>query len=98
MNRVAVKTWVAVALAIKAGLVPVVSSNVHSIGYDRESKTLYVRFKDHFIKSRSEWTRGGLYRYLDVPEQIFQDLKNAESIGSYLHWHIKENFDYEEIV
>ena len=63
---------------------PVVSSNIHSIGYD--GTTLYVRFHS-----------GGLYEYLNVPEHIYQGLMSASSHGKYLHAFIKGHYAYRKI-
>jgi len=62
------------------------SSNVGAIGYDESSQTLYVRFLNN-----------ALYIYKGVPIGEFYGLKNAPSIGSYLHRNIKNLFTYERI-
>ena len=57
---------------------PVVSSNIESIGYDSNSKILEVEF-----------TNMSVYRYYEVPEDVYEELMAAESKGSYLHRKIK---------
>ena len=57
---------------------PVVSSNIESIGYDSNSKILEVEF-----------TNMSVYRYYEVPEDVYEELMAAESKGSYLHREIK---------
>jgi|TARA_B100000749_G_scaffold39746_1_gene27204 hypothetical protein len=57
---------------------PVVSSNIKSIGYDSNSKILEVEF-----------TNMSVYRYYEVPEDVYEELMAAESKGSYLHRKIK---------
>jgi len=61
------------------------SSNVDQIGYDEPSQELHVTFKN-----------GGYYVYLNVPEHIFDGLKNAASVGSYLNREIKGAYSFEK--
>ena len=65
-------------------MTPVVSSNIHSIGY--ENSTLYVRFHS-----------GSLYAYYHVPESIYIGLMNAPSHGHFLHKHVKGHFSYKRL-
>ncbi|MFD2098570.1 KTSC domain-containing protein [Flagellimonas iocasae] len=67
-------------------MTPVVSSNVESIGYDEQSQQVYVRFLN-----------GGVYIYKGVPEQEYQNLLLAPSVGSYLHRNFKNVYPYERI-
>jgi hypothetical protein len=60
------------------------SSNVKQIGYD--NNTLYVLFKN-----------GGLYSYIDVPENIFEDLLDAESVGKTLNKDVKKIYECERV-
>lgn len=60
------------------------SSNVKQIGYD--DNTLFVLFKNN-----------GLYKYLDVPENIFEGLLNAESVGKLLNKDIKNIYECERV-
>lgn len=57
------------------------STNVHSVGYDAESRTLRVKFLN-----------GDTWDYADVPPDAHKRLMNAPSIGSVIHRHIKQNF------
>ncbi|MGN4069447.1 KTSC domain-containing protein [Burkholderia gladioli] len=71
---------------------PVESSQVHSIGYDAESETLAVRFKD-----RKTGAPNALYHYSQFTQANFDALRTADSIGSHLHRHVKphpERFPY----
>ncbi|WP_186257376.1 KTSC domain-containing protein [Burkholderia gladioli] len=63
---------------------PVESSQVHSIGYDAESETLAVRFKD-----RRTGAPTSLYHYSKFTQANFDALRTADSIGSHLHQHVK---------
>lgn len=65
---------------------PVSSSNVVSVGYDQNTMTLEVEFKD-----------GALYQYFDVPVAVYEELVQASSIGSFLHAHIRYNYRYDRL-
>lgn len=61
-------------------MVDVESSNVKSIGYDPISSTMYVNFRN-----------SGRYAYHDVPEEEYNEVLTAESVGRALG-HIKANY------
>ena len=65
---------------------PVVSSNVAEVGYDEKIQVLEVMF-----------TNGSVYQYFDVPQQIYQGLIAASSVGTYLNENIKGNYRYSRI-
>jgi hypothetical protein len=66
---------------------PVVSSNIGEIGYDFDESTLYVRFLN-----------GSLYRYSDVPPDIWDSFRVAPSKGKYLHREVKvPGYAYERL-
>lgn len=65
---------------------PVSSSNVAEVGYDVNNQTVYVRFLNQ-----------SMYIYKGVPENEFENLKNAPSVGSYLHRNFKNVYPYERI-
>jgi hypothetical protein len=67
-------------------MIQVSSSNVAEIGYDESTQTVYVRFLN-----------GSLYGYKNVPVHEFEGLKNAPSVGSYLHRNYKNVYPYERI-
>ncbi len=62
------------------------SSNLKSVGYDRETNVLEIEFHS-----------GGVYQYLNVPESVFKALLNAASKGTYFHANIKERYKYKRI-
>lgn len=66
--------------------IPVVSSNVASVGYDENSSTLEVAFHS-----------GGIYQYFDVSPQVFEEFINADSKGKFLHREIKGIYDYSSV-
>ncbi len=66
--------------------VPVTSSNIRSIGYDRQSAALEVEF-----------TSGDVYQYFDVPEHLYRGLMDASSHGQFLNDNIKYGYRYQKI-
>lgn len=52
----------------------VASSNLSAIGYDAETKTLRVEFKN-----------GARFEYAAVPPALFAELQASPSKGGYLH-------------
>jgi len=62
------------------------SSNISAIGYDVEEMIL-----------RIEFNTGRTYDYEDVPEYVYENLENADSIGSYFYKHIRNNYEGKEI-
>lgn len=67
-------------------MIPVSSSNMESIGYDEQNEQVYVRFLN-----------GSLYVYKGVPLHEFENLRDAPSLGSYLHRNYKNVYPYERI-
>ena len=65
--------------------VPVVSSNLVSVGYDDERMILEIEFKQNHV-----------YQYKDVPKFHFEAIMEpTQSKGRYLHAHIKGVYAYE---
>lgn len=62
------------------------SSNIAAFGHDMNSNILRVEFKN-----------GGLYDYFDVPEAVFEQMKNAPSKGQFLAFQIKPYFRYSRV-
>ncbi|NEW79035.1 MAG: KTSC domain-containing protein [Gelidibacter sp.] len=62
------------------------SSNLASIGYDAENEILEVEFN-----------HGGIYQYFDVPENVYEELMNAESHGKYFSANIRNDYEYQKI-
>lgn len=65
---------------------PVSSSNLASVGYDRTSQTLEIEFKNRSI-----------YEYYDVPEDVYNELMQAASHGSYFNDCIRGAFSYRKV-
>ncbi len=62
------------------------SSNIAAVGYDDDSSTLQVEFNN-----------GATYQYFDVPEHLFEGLRDADSVGGYLAANIKGNYRYSKV-
>ncbi len=62
------------------------SSAIISTGYDRPSRTLFVKFRN-----------GRVYAYLHVPESVFSAFLAAKSYGSFLNRHVLWQFAYEPL-
>ena len=65
---------------------PVSSSNLASVGYDPDSLTLEIEFKD-----------GSVYQYFDVPELEHRGLMEAASKGRYVHAYIRGIYRYTRL-
>ena len=63
---------------------PVSSSNLASIGYDPNSETLEIEFKN-----------GSVYRYFNVPSFEHERLMAADSHGVYFNANIKDKYPFE---
>lgn len=67
-------------------MIHVNSSNVQAVGYDNDSLTLQIEFKN-----------GTMYQYFDVPEAVFIALRDADSVGGYLAANIKGVYRYSRV-
>jgi len=65
---------------------PVESSNLNSVGYDPDTKTLEIEFHD-----------GGIYQYFDIPANVYSGLISAPSKGKYHHKFIKSAYRYKKV-
>lgn len=78
-------------------MVRVVSSNVHSIGYDDSSGTLAVRYlAPELNKTGGRVKVGGktnspgpLYHYFDVPPKLWKSFETASSKGKWVWDHLR---------
>ncbi|HLP60968.1 MAG TPA: KTSC domain-containing protein [Candidatus Deferrimicrobium sp.] len=66
--------------------IAVSSSNVESVGYDLNTQTLEVEFKN-----------GNIYQYFDVPEAVYNQMVYADSAGEFLINNIKGVFRYARV-
>lgn len=60
---------------------PVNSSALRSVGYDPATLTL-----------ETELSSGTVYQYFDVPESVFTELMNAQSLGQYYNQRIRNDY------
>jgi hypothetical protein len=67
-------------------MIHVDSTNVEAVGYDEDSSTLQVEFKN-----------GTMYQYFDVQEDVFIGLRDADSVGGYLAARIKGAYRYSKV-
>lgn len=65
-------------------MIPVESSLIKAIGYDKETEKLTVEFK-----------RGGQYSYYGVSPETYDNFRQAESIGKFFLMEIKGLFPFE---
>ena len=65
---------------------PVSSSNIVSIGYDGDSSTLEIEFKD-----------GSVYQYFGVPGDVYDALMSAPSHGTYFAANIRQSYQYAKL-
>ena len=64
---------------------PVTSSTVVSVGYDVNTETLEVEFKN------------GVYQYYNVPHTIYEHMMTSASIGKFLNVYIKPAYPYAKV-
>jgi len=67
-------------------MLKVSSSNIHSVGYSKKTKTLRVKFN-----------LGATYDYYDVDNDVVEELLNADSIGKYLHKRIMNKYKWSRV-
>lgn len=60
------------------------SSNLASIGYDVNNKILEIEFHN-----------GGVYQYSNVPFDVYEELMDARSHGTYFSANIRNNTNYK---
>jgi len=59
------------------------SSNIEAIGYDSDAQELHVQFLS-----------GITYVYYNVPENVYEEIMDASSKGSYFNRVIKGVYEY----
>lgn len=52
--------------------IPIASSNIASVGYDKKARILEIEFH-----------HGAIYQYVNVPEKVYEELMNSPSQGAY---------------
>jgi len=62
------------------------SSNIKSAKYDTDTKDLFITFNNDSI-----------YKYDNVPWEIFVKLRLAESQGKYFNQYISKKYQYQKV-
>ena len=64
----------------------VTSSSLASVGYSPTHAILEVEFK-----------HGAIYRYLDVPTDVFEAFQAADSKGAFFNDAVKDRYSYQRV-
>lgn len=67
------------------------SSNVASIGYDPETRTMEVEFKGRNNEP------GAIYHYFEVPQEIYEQVLGASSVGQAMNQLVKPIYRFQRI-
>jgi hypothetical protein len=62
------------------------STVISTFTYDPETRSLRIEFRS-----------GLVYEYLDVPQMVFDDMKNSPAKGIYLNRHIKGHYEFRKL-
>ncbi len=62
------------------------SSMIEAVGYDAKTQTLEVIFSS-----------GKVYRYFEVPQEVYANLLTADSKGSYMRDVVIDGYPYEQV-
>jgi hypothetical protein len=62
--------------------IPVASSNIATVGYDIETQILEIEFH-----------HGAINKYVNVPEEVYEELMNSPAKGSFFMNEIKGKFE-----
>lgn len=65
--------------------IPIASSNIAAVGYDKEAHILEIEFH-----------HGAIYQYVDVPEKVYEELMSSPSHGAYFMNEIKSKFRFQQ--
>jgi hypothetical protein len=58
------------------------SSSLRSVGYDAATLTLEVEFRN-----------GSVYRYANVPTELWASFRRADSMGKFFQEHVRDRFE-----
>lgn len=70
--------------------IPVESSNIAAIGYDPFKHILEVEFL-------GDKGTNSVYRYFDVPDNIFVGVMEAQSHGKYFWQYIRNTYKFQQV-
>ena len=68
-------------------MVYVQSTALEQVAYDSQAQVLRAKFREN----------GRTYAYHDVPQEVYDGLLFADSLGAYFNTHIRDCFDFEEL-
>ncbi len=63
------------------------SSALEQVSYDEKEHVLRAKFRES----------GRTYAYHHVPQELYDGLIFADSLGAYFNAHIRDQFEYEEV-
>jgi hypothetical protein len=61
------------------------STAITSMGYDERNRILEIEYKN-----------GTVYRYKEVPRQVWDELRRSDSVGAYVNANIRDKYDFLE--
>lgn len=64
---------------------PIKSSNIISIGYDKDDKILEIQFKN------------GIYQYKDVKKEVYEAIMKSESQGKFFYQFIRGTYESNKL-
>jgi hypothetical protein len=62
------------------------STVIAGMDYDAEKNTLQISY-----------VSGQAYRYKEIPENVYKDLKASRVKGRYLRFFVKDQFEFEKV-
>ena len=62
------------------------SSTITSVGYDTDTQTLEIEFK-----------RGGVYQYMEVPKDVYEEFISEGSMGQFFNTFIRDYYTSEKL-
>lgn len=70
---------------------------MNSKTYTDSSVAKKISYDDEKMIMTIEYVTGSTYEYADVPRQVFDMALEASSIGSFIHYYIKNKFKYRTV-
>jgi len=70
-------------------MIKVESSNVDKVGFDPDTKLMYVKFKDR-VRKGGKKVKGKTYSYEGVTHEQYLEMIASDSVGTYLSANIKD--------
>jgi hypothetical protein len=68
-------------------MVYVQSTALEQVGYDPDRRCLRAKFRDS----------GRTYVYSEVPQEVYDSLLFAESVGTFFNENIRDCYEFEEL-